>query len=451
MLPIVTIVGSPNVGKSTLFNCLTRSTDALVIDLPGTTRDRNYGEGKVGSRKYIVVDTGGVGFEENAIDDKMSEQSWEAVAEADVVLFLVDGRSGCSARDPILAQRLRELKKPVLLVVNKTDGMNEDIAIADFFALGLGTPIAIAASHSRGVAQLAEEFCSLFAEVEEDIIDDEEFDLHAAKIKVAIVGRPNAGKSTLVNRILGQDRMVVFDAPGTTRDSIFIPMERDRQEYVLIDTAGVRRKAKITEKIEKFSIIKALQAVEASNVVILIVDATTGIVDQDLSLMDFIVESGRCLIIAINKWDGLASEQKEKIKDDLNRRLHFVDFAEKHFISALHGTGVGNLFASIVKAYNSAIMDLSTPKLTALLKVLVTKHTPPVAPGGRRIKLRYAHAGGKNPPRIIIHGNQTEKLPGSYKRYLVKAFQKELNLVGTPVLIEFKTSSNPYGDSPSRK
>ena len=444
MLPIVTLVGAPNVGKSTLFNCLTRSTDAIVADLPGTTRDRNYGDGVVGPQDYIVVDTGGVGFEENILDSKMASQSWEAVAEADLILFIVDGRNGISASDPILAKKLRQLKKPVLLVVNKTDGLDEGIAVAEFFTLGLGQPIPVSAAHSRGVLQLAEKFCAMFLAVDEEDLLQEKLDLHQDQIRVAIIGRPNAGKSTLVNRILGEDRMVVFDAPGTTRDSIFIPMQRDDQSYMLIDTAGVRRKAKVFEKLEKFSIIKTLQAIKASNVVILLVDATTGIVDQDLSLMDYAVEAGKCLVVAINKWEGLDQDQKSQIKDDINRRLHFVDFADKHFISALHGTGVGNLFSSITSAYDSATQDLSTSKLTDLLQEFVGKHAPPVTPGGRRIKLRYAHAGGKNPPRIVIHGKQTEKLPGSYIRYLSKAYQKALNLVGTPINLEFKTDNNPY-------
>lgn len=441
MLPIVAIIGSPNVGKSTLFNCLTRRVDALVMDLPGTTRDRNYGIGEVGTLPYIIVDTGGVGIEQEALDLQMSSQSWAAVNEANVVLFLVDGKHGCTAADKLIGQKLRELHKVTVLVVNKTDGLNADIAIADFFSLGLGEPIAIAAAHARGVTQLAEKFCSLFpATIDVEPIAAE----FSNKIKVAIVGKPNVGKSTLVNRLVKQERMVVFDAPGTTRDSIFIPIERDGRQYVLIDTAGVRRKAKVIDKLEKFSVVKTLQAIEISNVVVLLLDATTGVVDQDLSLMDFIVNSGRGLVIAINKWDGLATEQKLKIQDALQRRLHFVTFAEKHCISALHGTGVGKLFQAIAKAYDSAIVELMTPKLTAMLKKFIAKHAPPVASGGRRIKLRYAHAGGKNPPRIVIHGNQTDKLPGSYKRYLMNSFQQELNLVGTPVRLEFRTNDNPY-------
>ncbi len=438
MLPVIAIVGRPNVGKSTLFNALTHTRDALVVDLPGTTRDRQYGEGKVGERPYIVIDTGGVGGTENIVDASVTKQSWLAIEEADVVLFMVDGQAGVTNVDLEFAKQLRKTTKPKFLIVNKTDGLDLQFALTDFYSLGCGEPIPIAASQKRGIAKLAEIFLANFPAQDEENVAE-----RFPGIRVAIVGQPNVGKSTLVNRILGEERVVVSPVSGTTRDSIFIPFVRDGQEYTLIDTAGIRRKSRVDNTVEKFSVVKALQAIEACNVVVLLIDAKRGVTDQDLSLLDFIVESGRALVIAINKWDGLTAEEKEDVKKPLGYKLQFVDFAIQHFISALHGTGVGNIFASITKAYNSAMQELPTPLLTKLLEDIVTAHQPPLV-HGRRIRLRYAHTGGHNPPRIIVHGNQTEHISDSYKRYMAKAFIERLKLQGTPVIVQFKTGENPF-------
>lgn len=438
MLPVIAIVGRPNVGKSTLFNALTLTRDALVVDLPGTTRDRQYGEGKVGDKPYIVIDTGGVGATEQIVDGAVTQQSWVAIEEADVVLFMVDGQAGITAADQEFARQLRKIKKPKYLVVNKTDGLDLQVSLADFYRLGCGDPIPIAASQKRGIAKLSELFLADFP-----VSDDVDLTERYPGIRVAVVGQPNVGKSTLVNRILGEERVIVSPLSGTTRDSIFIPFEREGQQYTLIDTAGVRRKSKVDDTVEKFSVVKTLQAIEASNVVVLLIDAQRGVTDQDLHLLDFIVQSGRALVIAINKWDGLTVEEKEEVKKPLSYKLHFVDFAIQHFISALHGSGVGNIFDSVKRAYKCAMQDLSTSDLTDLLEEIVTAHQPPLV-HGRRIKLRYAHSGGHNPQRIIIHGNQTDHVPLSYKRYMEKAFMERLKLEGTPVVIQFKTGANPY-------
>jgi GTP-binding protein len=438
MLPVIAIVGRPNVGKSTLFNVLTQTRDALVVDLPGTTRDRQYGEGKVGDKPYILIDTGGVGATEQEVDGAVTKQSWQAIEEADAVLFMVDGQAGITTMDLDFARQLRKVTKPIFLIVNKTDGLDLQVSLAEFFRLGFGDPIPIAASQKRGVAKLAEAFLERFPDLSEEK-KAERF----PGIRVAIVGQPNVGKSTLVNRIMGEDRVIVSPLSGTTRDSIFIPFERDGQQYTLIDTAGVRRKAKIDNTVEKFSVVKTLQAIEASNVVVMLIDAQRGVTEQDLNLLAFVVETGRALVIAINKWDGLTVEEKEEVKGPLGYRLQFVDFAIQHFISALHGSGVGNLFGSIIKAYNSAMRDIPTSELTDLLEEIVTAHIPPLV-HGRRIKLRYAHSGGHNPQRIIIHGNQTDHVPDSYKRYMSKAFIEKLKLEGTPVVVQFKSGENPY-------
>lgn len=440
MLPVIAIVGRPNVGKSTLFNALTNTRDALVVDLPGTTRDRQYGEAKVGDKSYIVIDTGGVGGTSQEVDDAVTKQSWQAIEQADIVLFMVDGQAGITARDLDFAKQLRKIVKPKYLVVNKTDGVDLQVALAEFYRLGFGDPVPIAASQKRGINKLAELFLK---DIPANAVADEDVATRYPGIRVAIVGQPNVGKSTLVNRILGEDRVVVSPISGTTRDSIFIPFTRDGHEYTLIDTAGVRRKSKIDNTVEKFSVVKTLQAIEASNVVVLLIDAQRGVTDQDLHLLDFVVESGRALVVAINKWDGLTIEEKEDIKKVLGYELQFVDFAIKHFISALHGSGVGNLFDSIQRAYESAMRIIPTSELTDMLEEIVKAHQPPLV-HGRRIKLRYAHSGGHNPPRIIIHGNQTDHVPLSYKRYMEKAFIERLKLEGTPVAIQFKTGANPY-------
>lgn len=440
MKPVIALVGRPNVGKSTLFNALTRSRDALVADQPGLTRDRQYGPGRVGDRPYIVVDTGGLSGEEMGIDGVMARQSLQAVEEADVVLFLVDGRQGLIGADETIAGQLRATGKPVFLVINKTEGQDPDMVGAEFHAMGLGEPHPIAAVHRRGIKSLMEAVLSTLPVAEKG---EEETD--EAGIKVAIIGRPNVGKSTLINRVIGEERVVVFDMPGTTRDSIDVPFERDGQKYTFIDTAGVRRRARVKEAIEKFSVIKSLQAVEAAQVAIMVLDAREGVTEQDASLLGFAMDTGRALVVAINKWDGLTPEQRDKVKRELDLKLPFLDFAKHHFISALHGTGVGELFGSVKRAYASAVREFGTSELTRLLEEAVATHQPPLVKG-RRIKLRYAHQGGRNPPAIIIHGNQTEAVPNSYRRYLSNFFRKRLRLEGTPLRIEFRTGENPYAD-----
>src|SRR5574344_3024426 len=470
MTPVVALVGRPNVGKSTLFNRLTRSRDALVADFPGLTRDRKYGQAKVGEMEFIAVDTGGIDGSEEGIELKMAEQSLLAIEEADVVLFLVDARAGVTPGDRVSADHLRRQQKKVFLVANKTDGIDADLVVGDFYELGLGSEIyQIAAAHGRGVHSLLEQALAPHLEIlqgkdepdEEDEWDDrwdeleeltpeegEDEDEDAQPfadlpIKFAIVGRPNVGKSTLTNRMLGEDRVIVFDMPGTTRDSIYIPLEKDGEQYIVIDTAGVRKRKKVNEAVEKFSVVKTLQAIEDSNVTLLIIDANAGVTDQDMSLLSFIIQSGRSLVIAVNKWDGLDKEVKDKVKEDLTLRLGFVDFAEIHFISALHGTGVGHLFESIQKAYKSATTRVSTSKLNRILELATQELQPPMS-NGRRIRLKYAHAGGYNPPRIIIHGNKTRDITDSYKRYLTNYYRRSLGIIGTPISLEFNESENPF-------
>lgn len=439
MLPVIALVGRPNVGKSTLFNRLTKSRDALVLDMPGVTRDRQYGEGKVGSKPYIVIDTGGIMDDARGLDEKMLKQSELAIQEADYVLFLVDARQGLTPGDQKIAQHLRERGKPTFLIVNKTDGFDENIAVSDFYQLGMGEPLPIAAAHGRGVTGLMEQITQEFPD---EIVEEKEN--QERDVKVAIIGKPNVGKSTLVNRILGEERVVVYDQPGTTRDSIALPFERQGKHYTLIDTAGVRRRGKITETIEKFSVVKTLQAIKEANVVIFMIDARENVTEHDLNLLGFVLDSGRALIIAVNKWDGLTQEQKDNVKSEIDRRLRFVDYARVHFISALHGTGVGDLYGFVDEAYDSAMVDMPTRRLTDILERAVHDSAPPVTGSGHRIKLRYAHAGGHNPPRIIIHGNQVNKLPGHYKRYLANYFRDTLKLKGTPLTVEFKMGDNPF-------
>lgn len=438
MKPVIALVGRPNVGKSTLFNCLTRSRDALVADFPGLTRDRKYGSGRVGDRPYLVVDTGGLSGDESGIDGAMAKQVEYAIGEADAVLFMVDGKAGRTAADENIARFLRQSGKPVVLVVNKIDGVDMDVGRSEFFSFGLGEPVAIAAAHNRGVRSLMQQVLTPFPKEEEGEAEEDD-----TTIRVAIVGRPNVGKSTLVNRILGEERVVVFDMPGTTRDSIHIPFERDGQPFVLIDTAGVRRRGRVQAAIEKFSVVKTMQAIAEANVAVMVLDAHEGITEQDAHLLGFILESGRALVIAINKWDGLTTDQRDRIRHELGLRLSFLSFAKFHFISALHGSGVGELYNSIQNAYRSAMRKLSTPELTELLEGFVAAHQPPLV-HGRRIKLRYAHQGGRNPPIVVIHGNQTEAVPESYRRYLENSFRSKLKLSGTPIRIEFKSGSNPF-------
>ncbi len=437
MLPVIALVGRPNVGKSTLFNRLTRSRDALVADQPGLTRDRKYGTGKLGKHPYVVVDTGGISGNEEGIDGLMAQQVQQAIGEADHILFLLDAKEGCTGGDEIIGQVLRKTGKPVTLAINKSENIDETLAVSDFYRLGLGEPTAIAAAHGRGVRRLIDGVLEQLPEPDEDLSVEEK------GIQIAVVGRPNVGKSTLVNRLLGEERVVAFDQPGTTRDSIFVPMERNGTRYTLIDTAGVRRRARIKEAIEKFSIIKTLQSIQEANVVLLVLDAQQEIGEQDATLAGHVLESGRALILVINKWDGLDQDQREWIKEEIERKLPFLKFARRHFISALHGSGVGDLFDMVNQVYKSAMSDLSTPELTRILEILVQEHQPPLV-NGRRIKLRYAHQGGKNPPLIVIHGNQTDQVPDSYKRYLTTRFRTALNLKGTPIRIEFRSGENPY-------
>ncbi|MCL4121138.1 UNVERIFIED_CONTAM: hypothetical protein GTU68_064285 [Idotea baltica] len=438
MVPVIALVGRPNVGKSTLFNRLTKTRDAIVGDLSGLTRDRQYGEAKWKNRSCIIIDTGGITGNEDGIDALMAEQSLLAIEEADAVLFMVDARSGLSAADQMIAEHLRRRSKPSFLVVNKIDNLDPDVACAEFSLMGVGAPLPIAGAHGR------EEYFS--PEILDENLDLERIPGPSEKdgIKLAIVGRPNVGKSTLINRMLGEDRVVVYDQAGTTRDSVYIPFERaETEKYTLIDTAGVRRRGKVIEAVEKFSVVKTLQSIQDANVVIFVMDAREGIVDHDLNLLGFVLESGRALVIALNKWDGLKPGERDYLKAELQRRLFFVSFADIHFVSALHGTGVGNLYKSVQASFASAIARWPTNRLTRTLEDAVSAHQPPMV-NGRRIKLRYAHMGGANPPRIIIHGNQVEAIPRAYSRYLENTFRRELKLVGTPIAIEYRGGKNPF-------
>jgi len=439
MLPVLALVGRPNVGKSTLFNQLTRSRDALVANLSGLTRDRQYGQGRIDETAFIVIDTGGITGEEEGIDAAMANQSMAAIEEADVVLLLVDGREGLHPGDEALIGYLRSQGKPFHLVVNKIDGVGEDIASSDFYRLGVDQLHPIAASHNRGVQKLIAAVLAPWSEAGEPETDAEN---HGA-IRVAIVGRPNVGKSTLVNRLLGEERVVVFDQPGTTRDSVYIDYERRGRHYTLIDTAGVRKRKNVKEVVEKFSIVKTLKAIADAQVVILTMDAHEGLVEQDLHLLGQCIDAGRALVIALNKWDGIDPDEREWIRSELRRRLQFIDYADIHFISALHGSGVGKLYGSVHAAHDAATRSLSTPRLNRILEDAVATHPPPMA-NGRRIKLRYAHAGGQNPPVVVVHGTQTDALPASYRRYLEKIFRRELALHGTPIRIELRSGDNPY-------
>ncbi|MCG8382790.1 MAG: ribosome biogenesis GTPase Der [Gammaproteobacteria bacterium] len=446
--PVIALVGRPNVGKSTLFNRLTRSRDALVANLPGLTRDRQYGEIKLGLWNAIVIDTGGLSGESEGIDLAMAKQTQLAIEESDIILFMVDGHSGLTSADEEITNNLRRLGKPVHLVVNKVDKIGEDAAQSEFFQLGLGESFTIAAAHGRGVRSMLNELEDIHPQLK--AASHAEEDNSQLSTRIAFIGRPNVGKSTLINRLLGDERVVAFDKPGTTRDTIEVPFEKDGKHYTLIDTAGVRRRGKVKETVEKFSVIKALQAIDAANVAILIIDAQEGITDQDLHLLAYTIDAGRALVIAVNKWDGLTEEHRDTVKNKLKRRLRFINFAKIHFISALHGSGVGLLFKSINRAHASSMRDMSTAELTRMLEYAVQSHQPPLIQG-RRIKLRYAHQGGRNPPVIIIHGNQTDKVPESYRRYLENFFIEALKLEGTSVRIEFKHSTNPYQDKPSQR
>jgi len=436
--PVIALVGRPNVGKSTLFNRLTRSRDAIVHDVPGVTRDRHYGEGRLGSRAFIAIDTGG--FEPSAAEGiyvEMARQAEQAMAEADAVLFIVDGRAGLTPGDRQIAAKLRKLRTPVHLAVNKTEGMQPDIAVAEFHELGLGAPAPISGAHGEGVRELFDVVLQPFPE---GGIEEEKDQGHP---RVAVVGRPNVGKSTLINALVGEERVIAFGEPGTTRDSIEVPFERGGRRYTLIDTAGVRRRGKTGTPVEFFSIVKALQAIEASNVAILVLDALDGVTEQDAHVAGYILERGRALVVAVNKWDAADKEKRDRIKAELQWKLGFLGFAEAHHISAKEGKGLGPLMRSVDAAYAAAMARMPTPKLTRALIAAVEKQAPPKT-GPIRPKLRYAHQGGVNPPRIIIHGNALDRVPDSYRRYLEGYFRDKFALAGTPLRVEFRTGRNPY-------
>lgn len=444
MKPTVVIVGRPNVGKSTLFNRLTRSRDAIVHDAPGITRDRHYGHGRIGAKPYLVVDTGG--FEpvtKEGIFHEMARQTRQAVDEADTVLFVLDARAGLTSQDRIIAEELRKTGRRIWLVVNKAEGMASAVVTAEFHALGLGNPLAISASHGEGISDLMDFVLAEFPAAREPSPDA---DKHP---RIAIVGRPNVGKSTLVNALLGEHRVIVFDQPGTTRDSIYIEFTRDEKRYTLIDTAGMRKRGRMDEAAEKFSVVKTLQAIADANVAILVLDARQEISDQDAHIAGFILEAGRALVVAVNKWEKLTEYDRDMLKRALAHKLNFLGFAKMHFISALQGTGIAAVMKSVDAAYAAAMSRLPTPKLTRALIAAVSKQQPPRA-GMTRPKLRYAHQGGANPPRIIVHGNALEHVPESYRRYLERFFRDAFKLQGTPLKVEFKTGRNPYVRAGSR-
>lgn len=444
---VFAIVGRPNVGKSTLFNQLTRQRQALVADMPGVTRDRQFGEGYIHGQPFLVIDTPGL-LEKpvNPIEAGIVKQTQQAVEEADIILFVLDARAGLMPPDQPFAQWLRKIKKPVIVVANKMDGLNPDLALAEFYSLGFKHCYGIAAAHNSGISTLMQEAFTLCADVVKREAPSISVDMQGPKI--AIIGKPNAGKSTLLNRMVGEERTIVCDIPGTTRDSIYVPIERMGQPYVLIDTAGIRRKKNVFEAIEKFSVIKTLQSVKDAQIVLLVFDSREGLTDQDLSLIDFSIEAGRGLIVCANKWDGMSSEDRDEIKRQLDYRLRFARFASVHMISALYGTGVGGLFDRIDEIYESLDKELSTHQLSDLLKQATTAHQPPVVKG-RRAKLRYAHQGGRFPTTIIIHGNQVGNIPKSYERYIAKFYMTALRIEGAMVRIVFKSGENPYKDKPN--
>lgn len=439
MKPTLVLVGRPNVGKSTLFNRLTKSRDAIVADMPGLTRDRHYGHGKLGKKPYLVVDTGG--FEpliKEGILHEMARQTEQAMVEADVIVFVVDGRAGLTPHDKEIANKLRRIDRPVVVAVNKSEGLNSGMVEAEFHELGLGEPYAISSAHGEGVRGLIELALESFPEPDEN-------EVPSSAVRVAIVGRPNVGKSTMINTLLGEERVIAFDAPGTTRDSIEIDFERGGRQYVLIDTAGMRKRGKVFETIEKFSVVKTLQAVEDSNVVILMVDAQADVSDQDAHIADFIVQSGRALVVAVNKWDGMDSYKREQTREILQRKLKFLDFAKFHFVSAKENIGLESIFRSVDNAYAAAMTKMSTPRLARVLADAVAKQAPPKH-GLFRPKPRYAHQGGSNPPIIVVHGNAVEHIPDSYRRYLEHTFREVFKLQGTPLRIQFVSAKNPFAD-----
>jgi len=443
MLPVIAIVGRPNVGKSTLFNVLTATRDAIVADVPGLTRDRQYGFGRLGPVPYVVIDTGGLIENPIGIEAQIRAQTERAVAEADRLIFLVDARAGIAPPDEFVARELHRSGKRVTLALNKAEGLDADLAAAEFHALGFGTPHAISAAHAQGCEELMEQVLAGLGG-EAGAAEEPE------GIRIAVIGRPNVGKSTLVNRLLGEERVIASAEPGTTRDSIFVPFERGGRSFLLIDTAGVRRRARVEDPIERASIAKTLQAIDEANVVVMVLDAHDSVAEQDASVLGLALERGRALIIAVNKWDGIPAEQREEIRRQLTLRLDFVPFAPLFFISARHGSGVGELMQAAVRAYEAAMRTLPTRELTRTLEQAIEAHQPPLV-RGRRIKLRYAHQGGRNPPRIVIHGNQTAEVPDAYTRYLANVFRKTYDLFATPVVIEYRTDANPYAGERSAR
>jgi GTP-binding protein len=439
MLPAVALVGRPNVGKSTLFNQLTKSRDALVADQPGMTRDRRYGLARADKRNYIVIDTGGLGGDApGVIESGVLRQVDLALEEANVIVFVVDCRAGLTAADLRIAESLRRSGKPIVVASNKSEGLAPEIAEVDFHQLGLGAPVGISALHSKGLQALQAKILEPFADLpEEDTLPD------AAGPKLAVVGRPNVGKSTLINRLLGTERMITSPEPGTTRDSVLVPCERDGYSFVLIDTAGIRRRARVSETTEKFSIVQSLQAIEDAGVVVLLLDAREGLTDQDLHLIGLVVARGRALVVGVNKWDGMDGAARRQVEAQLDRQLDFVPFASVHYLSALHGSGISEVVRSAMKAYESAGRSLPTPLLNQLLSRALEAHPPPMV-RGRQVRLRYAHQGGRYPPLIIVHGSQAERIPERYRRYLENSFRQWLKLKGTPVKVEFKTGENPF-------
>jgi GTP-binding protein len=440
MLPVVALVGRPNVGKSTLFNALTRSRDALVHDQPGVTRDRHYGVCRTETRAFVVVDTGGLTGEAEGIEGLTARQAEAAVAEASVVVFVVDAREGLMPMDQRVMAQLRKAGKPVVLAVNKTDGVDESTALAEFSRLGVDLALPLAAAHRRGVPALVEHLLARLPHDPDASASDAPED---GGVKVAIIGRPNVGKSTLVNRLLGEERVIVSDVSGTTRDAIHVPLERDGRKYTLIDTAGVRRRARVEEAVEKFSVIKTLQTLEVANVAVVMLDASEGVTEQDATVLGHALESGRALVVAVNKWDGLDAYQRERTKSELDRRLDFVPYATRVFISAKHGSGLGELMDAVRRAWRSASKEFSAHELSEALAAAYEAYQPPLVQG-RAAKLRYAHMGGRNPPTIVIHGNRVTTLAYSYKRYLENFFRKRFKLVGTPVRLEFREGKNPF-------
>jgi GTP-binding protein len=439
MLPVVALVGRPNVGKSTLFNVLTRTRDALVHDLPGVTRDRHYGVCRLAATPFVVVDTGGLVEDAEGLDAHTARQAELAIDEADVVLFIVDARDGLLPTDRAILDRLRRSAKPMLLIVNKVDGLDEQVALAEFAALGLASALPMSAAHGRGVTPLLAALEALLPKTESDPLAEAPDE----GIRVAILGRPNAGKSTLVNRLLGEERVIASDVPGTTRDSIRIALERDGRRYTLIDTAGVRRRARIEDALEKFSVIKSLQSVDAAHVTVLMLDAREGVADQDTALIGHVLESGRALVIAVNKWDGLDAYQREQCVASLSRKLDFAPWARQVFISALHGSGIGELMKAIDRAYASANRTFTSSELTRAVETAYRAYQPPLV-RGHTPKLKFAHPGGTNPPTIVIHGARTRHIADSYRRYLENFFRKRYRLEGTPIRIEFRDGDNPF-------